>query len=74
MAIATACLWIANFFVSLTFPMMDENKLLVDWFNHGFPFFLYAGFCVVTIVLVWLSVPETKGRSLEQIEEHWIRG
>ncbi len=73
MAIAVACLWIANFFVSLTFPMMDGNKFLVDLFHHGFPFFLYAFFCVATIVLVWKWVPETKGRSLEEIESHWIR-
>ena len=72
MAIATACLWIANFIVSLTFPMMDGNKYLVDAFHHGFPFFLYAGFCVATVVLVWRWVPETKGRSLEEIEKHWI--
>lgn len=74
MAIATTCLWIANFVVSLTFPIMDGNEYLVRAFHHGFPFFLYAGFCLATIVLVWRWVPETKGRSLEQIEEHWIRG
>jgi SP family xylose:H+ symportor-like MFS transporter len=72
MAIAVACLWIANFIVSQTFLMMDGNKYLVDIFHHGFPFFLYAAFCLMTIVLVWRWVPETKGRSLEQIEEHWI--
>jgi len=78
MAIATACLWIANYIVSQTFLMMDKNPdgtdtYLVRVFHHGFPFFLYAFFCLVTIVLVWGWVPETKGRSLEQIEEHWIR-
>jgi SP family xylose:H+ symportor-like MFS transporter len=73
MAIATMCLWTANYIVSQTFPMMDENKFLVDKFNHGFPFFVYAVFCLVTVVLVWRWVPETKGRSLEQIEEHWTR-
>jgi SP family xylose:H+ symportor-like MFS transporter len=73
MAIAVACLWIANFIVSQTFLMMDGNKYLLDIFHHGFPFFLYAFFCLVTIVLVWKWVPETKGRSLEEIESHWIR-
>ena len=74
MAIATTCLWIANFFVSLTFPIMDGNDFLVRTFHHGFPFFVYAAFCVGTILLVWRYIPETKGRSLEQIEEHWLRG
>jgi len=74
MAIAVACLWIANFVVTQTFKMMDgKDTYLVRVFNHGFPFFLYAVFCLVTIVLVWGWVPETKGRSLEEIEEHWIR-
>ncbi len=73
MAIAVACLWIANFIVTQTFKMMDgKDTYLVRVFNHGFPFFLYAVFCLVTIVLVWGWVPETKGRSLEQIEEHWM--
>ena len=64
--------------VCATFLMMDKNPdgtdtYLVRVFHHGFPFFLYAFFCLVSVVLVWGWVPETKGRSLEQIEEHWIR-
>jgi len=68
MAVATVCLWTANFIVSQTFPMMDQNRWLLAWFHHGFPFFLYAAFCVMTIALVWRCVPETKGQSLETIE------
>ncbi len=68
MAVATVCLWTANFIVSQTFPMMDHNPWLVARFHHGFPFFLYAAFCVMTIALVWRWVPETKGQSLEAIE------
>lgn len=74
MAVATVCLWIANFIVSQTFPMMDHNPSLLAWFHHGFPFFLYAAFCVLTIALVWRWVPETKGQSLEQIEGYWLKG
>jgi SP family xylose:H+ symportor-like MFS transporter len=74
MAIAVACLWIANFVVTQTFKMMDgKDTYLVRVFNHGFPFFLYAAFCLMTIVLMWRWVPETKGRSLEEIESHWAR-
>jgi SP family xylose:H+ symportor-like MFS transporter len=71
MAVATVCLWTANFVVSQTFPMMDQNTWLLDHLHHGFPFFVYAAFCVVTVVLVWRWVPETKGQSLEAIERHW---
>lgn len=71
MSIATFCLWSANFVVSQTFPMMDENSWLVAKFNHAFPFYLYAGFCVALVLVVWKLVPETKGRSLEEIEQGW---
>ena len=72
MAIATFCLWVANFIVSQTFPMMDENPLLVKTFNHGFPFFVYAAFCVVLVWVMVKLVPETKGKTLEEIERHWV--
>ena len=71
MAIATFFLWVANFIVSITFPVMNENEFLVEKFNHGFPFFIYAIFCVVLIFVVWKFVPETKGKSLEEIESFW---
>ncbi len=71
MAIATVCLWIANYLVSQTFPMMDENPWLVATFHRGFPFWVYGGFCVVLLVFVRAYVPETKGKSLEEIERHW---
>lgn len=71
LGLATFFLWTANFIVSQTFPMMDENPWLVERFHHGFPFFLYGAFCVVLVWVVWRFVPETKGRSLEQIEASW---
>lgn len=71
MAMATFCLWLSNSIVSYTFVMMDENQWLVEKFNHGFPFFIYGVLCVVTILFVWRFVPETKGKSLEDIEKMW---
>jgi SP family xylose:H+ symportor-like MFS transporter len=71
MAIATVCLWVANYIVSQTFPMMDENPWLVATFRRGFPFWLYGAFCIVLLFFVRAYVPETKGKSLEQIERHW---
>jgi uncharacterized protein involved in response to NO len=41
--------------------------------SHAFPFYLYAAFCAVLALVVWRLVPETKGRTLEQIEEGWHR-
>jgi len=50
---------------------VDENRTLVAHFGHGFPFFLYAGFCVAEIWFVWRNLPETKNRSLEEISRWW---
>lgn len=71
LSVATFFLWGANFVVSQTFPMMDENPALVGQFNHGFPFYVYALFCLALVLTVWKGVPETKGHSLEEIEKSW---
>ena len=72
MAIATVCLWIANYIVSQTFPMMDENQWLLARFHHAFPFWVYGAFSVILLGFVWRFVPETKGKTLEEIEKHWM--
>jgi len=73
MAIATVILWISCFVVSQTFPMMDKNEWLVEKFHHGFSFWVYALFCVVEVLFVWLFIPETKGKTLEEIEKYWLQ-
>ena len=72
MAIATVCLWMANYLISQTFPMMEENNWLLEKFHHAFPFWLYGIFCAVLVAFVWRFVPETKGKTLEEIERYWI--
>jgi len=71
MSVCTIFLWAANYIVSQTFPMMDENPALVKIFNHAFPFWIFAVFCVVLFLIVKKFVPETKGKSLEEIEQYW---
>ncbi|PWJ41911.1 D-xylose transporter XylE [Sediminitomix flava] len=71
MSIAVAVQWISNFIVSQTFPMMMDNQTLQDNFHGGFPFWVYGVMCMVTIVFVWKYVPETKGKSLEDMEALW---
>jgi MFS family permease len=73
MGIATVCLWLANYVVSQTYPMMAANPWLLARFHQGFPFLVYAVFCVVLLVVVFRYVPETKGKSLEEIEQSWSR-
>ena len=72
LATATFFLWLANFIVSQTFPMMDENSWLIEQFNHGFPFWIYAMFCLVLVLVMIFLVPETKGRTLEELERMWF--
>jgi SP family xylose:H+ symportor-like MFS transporter len=73
LSIATVFLWTANWLVSQTFPMMNENQWLVEKFHHGFSFWIYGLLCFVLLLFVWIRVPETKGKSLEEIERLWLR-
>jgi sugar porter (SP) family MFS transporter len=67
MAIATVSLWLADFVVSLTFPV------IADRLHESFAFWLYAAMCAVNFVFIWLFLPETKGKSLEEIERRWLK-
>ena len=71
MAIAVAAQWIANYFVSLTFPMMDDNTYLTEQFNHGFAYWIYGVMSLLAMIFVWKLVPETKGKTLEEMESLW---
>jgi SP family xylose:H+ symportor-like MFS transporter len=74
MGLATFFLWMADYAVTQTFPMMDaRDSWFVRQFNHAFPFYIYAVFCLALILVLWSLVPETKGRSLEEIERGWVR-
>ncbi len=71
MSIAVAAQWIANWIVSLTFPMLNDNVWLVSIFNHGFSYWIYGLMGVLSAIFMWKMVPETKGKSLEEIEHLW---
>ncbi len=65
MSIATVCLWISCFAVSQFFPLMLEML-------HGSVFFIYAFMCAVAFLFVAVFIPETKGKTLEEIERKWL--
>jgi SP family xylose:H+ symportor-like MFS transporter len=71
MSIAVAAQWVANLAVSWTFPMMNESSALTRLFNHGFSYWIYGIMGFVAAFLVMKLVPETKGKTLEQIEKIW---
>lgn len=73
-AIAVAFQWIFNFIVSSTFvPMFNMHLVKGDDFGHWFTYGLYGSICVVAAIFVWKLVPETKGKTLEEMTKLWRR-
>ncbi|EGN57734.1 D-xylose transporter XylE [Hallella multisaccharivorax DSM 17128] len=71
-AIAVAFQWIFNFIVSSTFvPMFNMHLSKGDNFGHWFTYGLYGIICVVAALFVWKLVPETKGKTLEDMTKLW---
>jgi SP family arabinose:H+ symporter-like MFS transporter len=65
MSVAVVALWAACYLVSQTFPMLLESV------GAAWTFFGYAAMNVLTFLFAWGFVPETKGRTLEEIEKFW---
>ncbi|MEI6555170.1 MAG: D-xylose transporter XylE [Paludibacter sp.] len=63
-AIAVAAQWIANFVVSSTFPSLEA-------FSITFTYCLYGVMSVLSAIFVWKMVPETKGKTLEDMNRLW---
>lgn len=71
-AIAVAFQWIFNWIVSSTFvPMFNMHITEGDHFGHWFTYGLYGTICFVAAVFVWRMVPETKGKTLEDMNKLW---
>jgi MFS transporter, SP family, galactose:H+ symporter len=64
-AIATAVNWLAAWFVAQFF------LTLVGWITTQGTFLLFAGFCALTYIFVRRFVPETKGKTLEEVQQMW---
>ena len=65
-SVAVSALWMACFILTFTFPIL--NKAL----GPAATFWTYAGICAVGFVFILLRVPETKGKTLEQIERELV--
>ena len=71
-AIAVAFQWISNFIVSSSFvPMFNMHLSEGDDFGHWFTYGLYGILCIVAALFVWKLVPETKGKTLEDMTRLW---
>ena len=68
MSIVTEANWGSNFIIALTY------LILVQLMGTSGTFWLYAGVGILALIFTFIYVPETKGRTLEEIEEHWRGG
>lgn len=66
MSVASMALWIGNFSLTFSFPAIKEN---LGWANN---FWLYGAICVVGFVTLYFILPETKGKTLEEIESELV--
>ena len=71
MSIAVAAQWLFNVIVANNYPIINRSNLYEENFNVALPYFIFAFMCVATLLFAWKLVPETKGKSLEQIEKFW---
>lgn len=65
MSIAIVALWIACTIVTITFPIMLEKL------SGGITFLIFALICLANLLYVWRFVPETKGKTLEELEREF---
>ncbi|TKG93365.1 MFS transporter [Puteibacter caeruleilacunae] len=66
MGVATVSLWLASFLLTYTFPFLNK------WLNASGTFWLYGGICMAGLLFIFRNLPETKGRSLEEIESELV--
>lgn len=67
MSVATFVIWISCYVVAQTFPMLNDSPAI----GPGNTFLIYAAASIAGFVFVLTCLPETKGRTLEQIEAFW---
>lgn len=68
MSIAGLALWIGTYLIGQLTPWMLETL------TPAGTFFLFAAMCVPYLLIMWRLVPETTGKTLEEIEEYWTKG
>ena len=61
-SVAVSALWIACFILTYTFPWLERT------IGPGNTFWIYSAICALGFIFIWRKLPETKGRTLEQIE------
>jgi MFS transporter, SP family, arabinose:H+ symporter len=67
MSLAALTVWISCYIVAQTFPMLNDSAAI----GPAITFWIYGGVSLFAFLFVLGAVPETKGRTLEQIEKMW---
>ena len=67
MSVATFVIWTSCYIVAQTFPLLNDNPKI----GPALTFWIFALFSLLAFLFVLAIVPETKGRSLEEIEMFW---
>ena len=72
MSVAVAAQWAANYVVSQSFPVVmgSEMNNSAPW-NGSLPYYIFIAFILVIVYVTYKFIPETKGKSLEEIEGFW---
>lgn len=72
MSIAVAAQWAANYIVTQAFPVIAESKTNQSIFwNGSLPYFIFSIFILAIIFFTYKYIPETKGKTLEEMEGLW---
>ena len=74
MSIAVAAQWAANYVVTQSFPIVAESDLNnSEYWSGSLPYFIFSVFILGIIFFTYRFIPETKGKSLEELENLWER-
>ena len=71
MSVAVAAQWAANYVVSQTFPIVMESDVNATQWSGALPYYIFIAFILVIMFVTYKFVPETKGKTLEEIEAYW---
>ena len=72
MSVAVAAQWAANYVVSQSFPVVMNSEVNNNnYWNGSLPYFIFIAFILIIVIVTYVYIPETKGKSLEEIEGFW---
>lgn len=71
MSIAIGAQCLTSALVTNVFPILHKSHFNSFNFNGALAYFLFASVCIIAILFIWRLVPETKGKTLEEMEQLW---